>query len=450
MSTLFCHYNKRYNSYMLANLSHINSSPFGKFFLLVFAQNYGNRSPRIESTKAFSRYMGLPKVKLYETLRELRGEEILQVDRSSQGELPWVQYQISAPDIALKVRENLRQHKHSTLITQLLRWGQDRLENRPHQLTIPQRILLIALLEHADQAGVVRKTGFGELSKQCGLTIRQVKNQIRLLTQYHYIRCSTTGGNNPRFIGRFDSTYLLNLRHPNYGNDIKSGDTVICRQAVPWPWANDENLNIASRLRHQLLQLWPRLAKHLQRKPTTASWQFLHWSIYDLASKSLTENWNELTESTYGAVTKQLATEVQKLCFPIPNPTDDELADAILEFCQCVAGHIFSVASGAKEILSACSTPTARVKDRCYQILPPRFRDERSACLAIEVFDVAKGHSPRHRSWKVKFDLKQGKPVAEEIDGVDLLDFRELSILGIATPPLHQPTLYRVKARKSD
>jgi hypothetical protein len=435
---------------MLAPLSNIDNSPFGKFFLLVFVRLYGDCSPRMPSTRNFFRYIGLPKVKFYEVVRELQDKGILEVIRSTQGELPWIQYRISAQDIAPKVEGNLRQHSHSALITQLLRWGQDRLEHRPHQLTIPQRILLIALLEQADQGGAVRKTGFGELSKRSGLTVRQVKNQIRLLTQYQYIRCSTPGGNNPKFIGRFNSTHLLNLRHPSYGDDIKSGSTVFCRQAVPWPWANDESLNIADRLRHQLPQLWPKLAKYLQRAPTPDSWKFLHWSIYELASKSLTENWNELTKSTSGAVTKQLATDVQKLCFPEPSPADDELEEAILEFCQLVASNIFSVAFGAKELLSACSIPATSLENEAYQILPPKFRDARDACLAIEVFDMTKGNSPTHRSWKVRLDRNQGKPVAEEIEGPHIFSSRELGKLGLATPPLHHPALYRVKARKND
>lgn len=198
---------------MLAPLSNIDSSPFGKFFLLGFVRLYGDCSPRMPSTRNFSRYIGLPKVKFYEVVRELQDKGILEVIRSTQGELPWIQYRISAQNIAPKVEENLRQHSHSALVTQLLRWGQDRLESRPHQLTIPQRILLIALLEQADHGGAVRKTGFGELSKRSGLTVRQVKNQIRLLTQYQYIRCSTPGGNNPKFIGRFNSAYSGEREH---------------------------------------------------------------------------------------------------------------------------------------------------------------------------------------------------------------------------------------------
>lgn len=450
MCSLICTYRKAKFSYMLAHLTHINSTPFGKFFLLVFVQCYGDCSPRMASAKELYGYLGLPKVKFYEAVRELQDKEILEVKRSSPRELPWVQYRISAPDIAANVRTSLRQHRYSALITQLLRWAQDRLESRPHQLTIPQRILMIALLEHAEQGGIVRQAGFAKLSELSGLSLRQTKNQIRLLIQYQYIRCSSPGGNNPKFIGRFNSTYLLNLRHPSYGSDIRPGSTVICRQAVPWPWPTDENLNIAERLRHQLRKLWPELTRYIRRAPPPASWKFLHWLIYDLASKSLTENWNGLTQRAFGATTEQLADDVHELCFPQPPLADGELEHAILDFCQLVATNIFVIACGAKEIMSACSFSARELKNQRYQILPPSFRHERNAGIAIEVFATHLGSTSSYRTWKVWLDVKSRKPAAEEMESPNSLSPSELAKLGLATPPFKQPALYRVKPRKDD
>ncbi|MDV8133804.1 hypothetical protein R4K19_22610 [Pseudomonas aeruginosa] len=86
------------------------------------------------------------------------------------------------------------------------------------RLAVPTRVLLAALLKHADQVGVVTGASEKQLRAMTGLDPLSLKHQVRRLVSLGFIRSYVPGVSNGIFVkAKVPSIYYLNLDHPQLG-----------------------------------------------------------------------------------------------------------------------------------------------------------------------------------------------------------------------------------------
>ena len=122
--------------------------------------------------------------------------------------------------------KNLPQIK---LVQNLLR--QDNKQNsrktKNHNLTIPNRLLLIILLCHSDKYGVVGDLSLTKLANIFGGTKSSVSSRIILLKKRDYIRTYISGVSGKNIFKRSTSIIILNLKHNAFGQDAAQGLTIL-------------------------------------------------------------------------------------------------------------------------------------------------------------------------------------------------------------------------------
>ncbi|SOB76010.1 hypothetical protein SAMN04488490_1676 [Marinobacter sp. LV10R510-11A] len=469
---------------MLLLVSHISCSPFAKFFLLKFTARYGDQSPWEAQVTAFIRAVDLPKSRFYKVVNELRSAGILEVHESKQTEISQVRYQvkIEEPQICSFARSK-QPHLHKRKVHQLLTWNSLSIGKRPHQLTIPQRVLLIALLEEADDGGIIRNIGFSDLAQRTGLAIRQVKNQMSKLREFHYVRVSLPGGNSPGIIGRYNSVHALNLRHPRFGMEIQPGGIVIFAQSAPY--ISDAALNYLHHERIQFMRHFSkgaaaknreinerddlaRLAKQMARPPLPSAWNFLHWVSLDLASKILSKFWVELSELSPKDLHATIREEIRvnwldgyRAFMKMPNEENQgkkrpglgsQPGFPLLTLIEAgLTVSIASLASGAKKALEVSEVLPEHPQNYHYQILPTE-HEARFGHFALE-FTAPQGHQESTATGGsvsltlINYNPKQNKIETEQIADVYQLTGSTLLATGLAVPPLSCPLLTKFRAR---
>jgi hypothetical protein len=455
---------------MLLRFLLVPCSPFAKFFLLKFVTRYGNQMPWVDQVTEIINAVELPKSRFYGVVKELRSLGILEVQATKPTEVNKVRYQvkIKEPEIcsfALKRQPHLHQHKVNGLLTR----NSHSTSKLPHQLTIPQRILMIALLEEADAGGIIRNVGFSDLAQRTGLTIRQVKNQMSKLREFHYVRVSLRGGNTTGLTGRYNSVHALNLRHPNFDQQAASGGIVIFKPSVPSIQDDDFNyfhlqfsgLNRRSKKRrhpaeeqndqnHEILKL----AGRARNFRGSSSWIFLNWLHHDLASRTLSEFWKELTELPVAELNKRISNKIQSDWLPTyrvsveekdeKNPGKPEPGISqhpklpllpLLELSMVSA--VRNIALGIKKALRAAEFFPDHDQNYHFQILPIPNTNQHKV-FALEVMPANGKQMVQTDAFVVAlgFDPKQSKVTEKRFADIYELEYNTLEMTGLATPPL--------------
>lgn len=462
---------------MLLRFSQVSCSPFANFFLLKFTALYGEQTQWKDQVREIIHAIELPKSRFYKVVKELRALGILEVQEAKPTEVPQVRYRIkidksNVRSLALNKQPNLHQRK----VDQLLTWNSQSISQRPHQLTIPQRVLMIALLEVADAGGIIRNVGFSVLAQRTGLTIRQVKNQMSKLREFHYVRASLPGGRSG-LTGRYNSTHALNLRHPGFGRERVAGGVVIFRQAAFIIPDNQFNyfhlkrtdlLERLSKRKHasyrqndqsdELLRLASRTTNF--RRPS--AWSFLSWICHDLASRALSELWNELSELSIDELNATIANKLRgewlSAYRSIIEVDDDknpgqhraELSEQpdlpLLPLIETsMSNAVRHIAFGVQKALKDFEVLPEHAENYHFQILPTPHRGE-SGSFALEITSVDESQLAQTDAFAVAvgFNPKLGKLTVDRIIDVYEQKPSTLETTGLATPPLMCPILSKV------
>ena len=302
------------------------SAPEGKqigtlerlFILKFFVHLYG-RNQRFSSRENLGKRVGLSRQECSTAINSLAKNRVIKVDKQ-EGQLSfgiiWLNREVDFGAIA-QAWSNC-EHRH--LIDQVLADDLEPIAKRKHQLTKTQKLLLIALLEHADSAGVARDLSNAELAKITGLNQRMVKNQLTRLLAYSYIRCYLPGGNNALLFGKYLSTYVVNLKHKAFGSIGYKGPDLIF-PATYHLLLGEPGLSVVSSLRHLVMDLGSRVSRSktektkervleefrpipinidaLNRPVPRKSWEHLQWRLLDLASYIVNRHWQTLNEASF-------------------------------------------------------------------------------------------------------------------------------------------------------
>ena len=424
----------------------------------------------------------LPKSRFYTVVKELRSLGVLKIQESNPKEVYQFRYQVNIeePKIYASALSN-QPHLHKHKVDELLTWNSISISGRPHQLTIPQRVLMIALLEEADAGGIIRNVGFSDLAQRTGMTIRQVKSQMAKLREFHYVRVSLPGGNTTGLTGRYNSVHALNLRNPNFDQQSASGGIVVFQQSIPF--IPDEYLNYFHFQRRELInrlleQKHPspgkidqndellQLASRAGNLQTPTTWIFLNWVCHDLASRTLSELWEELSERTVGELTTIIGDKIrggwlsayraiieidddkkpgQKKAVRSKQPELSMLP--LIEMSMSTA--VRDIALGVKRALKDSKALPDNAQNYHFQILPIPHKGEKGHfALEIMAENETRLGNKNEFVWALGFDPKEGKITVESIDDVDALKPRALELTGLASPPLARPTLSTPPKRK--
>lgn len=461
---------------MLLRFSRVSGSPFAKFFLLKFTARYGDQSPWLDQVTEIIRAIDLPRSRFYKVVKELRLSGCLEVRETRPTEIQKIRYEV-------KIEEPVRWlfisgkpvRVHKDKIQQLLICNSLSIAERPHQLTIPQRVLMIALLEEADAGGIVRDIGFSDLAQRTGLTVRQVKNQMAKLREFHYVRASLPGGNNPGLIGKFNSIHSLNLRHPGFGKQKTAGRIVIFRPVAPI--IKNEDFNYFDFKRKEFLKLntqrkrasnihidqsegLRRLASGTVNLKPSSAWRFLSWMCHDLASRALSELWNELTGISAAElntlISRKIRGEWLSAYHPIIEVADDENPERknavhsiqprlhLLPLIEVsMSSAVRDIALGAKKALEYWEAIPEHAQTCHFQILPIPYIGEHRH-FALEITTAGEDQSVRTDAFALGFNPKLGKVRFDRIKDVYDLEHSILGTTGLATPPLTCPILSKL------
>lgn len=468
---------------MLLYFSWVSCSPFAKFFLLKFVTRYGNQTPWVDQVTEIIKVIELPKSRFYNVVKELRSLGILEVHETNPSEVHQIRYQISIrqSEICSFVPAK-RSHLHQNKIDELLTLNSRPVSKRPRQLTIPQRVLMIALLEEADAGGVIRNIGFSDLAQRTGLAIRQIKNQMAKLREFHYLRVSLPGGNTPGLVGRYNSVHALNLRHPDFNQRPPSGGIVIFRHSTPF--IQNEALNYFHFQRRELLNNLSKqkrtsgihndqsdellkLANQSRNLSIASPWIFLNWLCHDLASRALSELWKELSELPFSELTTIIGGKIRGEWLSVYRRTieaDDgsktgrkkavlskEPELSILALIEMsMSSAVRDIAIGIKKALIDSKVLLDHVHKYHFQILPIPNKDEKGHfALVIVACNEIPPNQKHGFTLALGFDPKQGEITIDSIPDIYSLKHSTLEMTGLASPPLSCPILPSLPKKRS-
>ena len=284
---------------MLEAIESLSCSTAAKYFLLKFADmsdglpNYAG-----ESFIAISEQMGLSRNQLYRIACELEEKELLERSEIPGATRPVVLTITGCPDNLQTVKERLDNHQHGNLIRKILGCDGPAPPEDRYQLNIPQRVLLIALLEQSNKGGMVRGLGYAKLATLTGLDKQRIRRQVESLSSYQFIRQTLHGGYSSNFMGEYYNNFSLNLSHPKYGVAAPASTMVICLRAFPMIQEDS-----AEYVFHMEKECSGRNKKNLggakkNQQSLSAPWKFLHWVMFDLASQTLANEWDNLPCAT--------------------------------------------------------------------------------------------------------------------------------------------------------
>ncbi|TLX54206.1 hypothetical protein DN826_15135 [Stutzerimonas nosocomialis] len=160
------------------------------------------------------------------------------------------------------------------------------------RLAASTRVLLAALLNSADQCGVVTGVGEARLRAMTGLNSAALKHQVKRLLNLGFMRCHVPGVSNGVFVGaKVPSIYYLNLGHPQLTDQSPYGLLVYASEGL----SGYERLTsgLHSDLKKALLALGPAVLDVLYHK------------LARYTSHLLSNTWGE-PSSKYGAAPASL------------------------------------------------------------------------------------------------------------------------------------------------
>ena len=351
-------------------------------------------------------------------------------------------------------------HQH---IDQLLVWGEQALNERSHQLTINKRVVLLCLLAMADESGLVRGMGLPTLSRFTGLPVSQVRNNIKLLTRHHYIASSVPGGNFPGTMGKATSTYLLNLRHPNFEPETVPGVTclITCSRSS-YGYARNEAAsfcasiaNLREQIRRTKVSKNQRLLNEINENPLRSLAKYekfkitsglahrMQWELQDIASIVLNKPTDEEASPNVDALIRQRL--LQEITTD-PTLTEEERSDVLTPTVGILSKLIASIVRRARRILK--QLPLKYSESTIFQLLPKERRDSSNEISAIEILNCsATIEGNQVLIVHIDFESSTVLQIDQEVDLYEIPQ-RTLNRYSLATLPLKTPRLRTPPQRK--
>lgn len=231
-------------SQSLLQVSTPEFSPESKYALLCFWQQHGHGAGAAvrRGVKEFAAEWGVSDRVVTKALGELVAANALVYTRISEGRgRPGYAYRLSSwyvDQLAQKAGDDEGEALHAEIIQSVLQNPRmeggsayrDAPEVSPNSarastrgrsgeaLDAVNRLVLMVLLAHADDAGVVRGMGPAELAKLVGIRKDRFQRQVGKLKELGYIRGVVPGISGQRLFGVAPGAYYLNLAHPEYGD----------------------------------------------------------------------------------------------------------------------------------------------------------------------------------------------------------------------------------------
>ncbi|MFZ5697527.1 MAG: hypothetical protein ACOY9J_02190 [Pseudomonadota bacterium] len=218
-----------------------NVGPEAKLLLLRFALVYGD-APLKVTARELARALGIPLNALANATSELdaagllirtpvvdgrgrpsfeyrlAGEQLAKLkegDESSAGDrLLWPLMECLLRESIAVAGEKTPAASHGTAKRKAV---QPSRKGAASKLSNPNRMLLLVLLALADNCGVVRARGAGEIARWVGISGARIHSQVEKLVALGYIRAAVPGVAGRLLFGKVAGTVFLNLQHPTYG-----------------------------------------------------------------------------------------------------------------------------------------------------------------------------------------------------------------------------------------
>lgn len=430
-------------------------SPETKFFILKFLTACPDGSGRLYDLSQFSRYLGFTKPVVTRCLTELIELGWLVEERQHAGQRP---FQMLASSSALQKRllqnpgaKVLHHHQH---IEQLLRWGEESLQERQHQLTINKRLVLMLLLAHADEFGIVRGLSATEISQCTGLKVSQVRNSIKLLTRHHYIAFSVPGGNFPRSMGKTTSTHVLNLRHSSFGHELLPGFTCLVSFHGSYGYSRHEAAKLCSALAHLRDQTRragtpERLPAKVQENPfypfiehgglkiTSRFESRMQWELQDIASIALNDV--KIQKSTLPRTEVLIRRRLFREGMKDSTLSKEKQTQILRPVLEELSKSVGQIVARTRRILS--QLPIESVEEASIQILPKQRFDRSNATSSIEV--INNGQSSVDHQVLVSVVDFESLTIRKTEKAAPLNDLPVETLEGysLGTPPIERPKL---------
>jgi len=429
---------------MLELFKDIRCTAHGKFLLMKLAELGWSACQAFDSIPNMAARLFMSEYQLRQSIRDLKQLDIIITPDAETRSI-----KIYGPaDLIARAHGKLQVLPHRSQISSLLSIRPIELQSTQHELKIPQRVLMIALLEKANAGGRVDGVGFQCLSLMAGINKRQVKNQVDGLKRRGYIRIVASGGNNPKMLGYYESIYWLDLNSYMYGvcrkhcqllvltdnqylairegfffhNELRS----IYRRAADIGAGRNKN-----KLDHISLHVFFSCAGNIP----AGAWVNIKHTIYILLSDLLNsrlfrDRYSDIEGLSTISVPESLKRSIRERLFRGVSNDDAKLLVTVFDY---VSQRIFSMAIKILKAIDA-AIESVKINDLEYiQVIPPDNSHE--SAVAIEVF--IKGSAVFNRDISV-FNRKETKWLPDlveyEQDGIINDDFRQLAIqLGLAS-----------------
>jgi hypothetical protein len=308
--------------------------------------------------------------------------------------------------------------KHRSLIEHLLKpdFGTKGGANKArHPLKLSNRLVLMILLSHADEYGVVRDLGMSEFCRLACMSRDRLESQLNKLKIEGYVRSSVSGLTGVSLFGLVKSVFYINLRHVNYEDCAYSGFTFlfkvgnlfdefefkeasqVFREANKWQGSTpivDKATSIVirrnSKLRSNVVDFenysLPIIADFFKENKLGSERVYLQVKLEEYASNLLTHRWSDINtgaEFIDEVIMDRIRNEIlhpKMLKNTVDGlfPSDDQ-RERFFEFIYVLS---YRIAESIKSMLAS----DVRVKGRnmSFCILPnPNFNN----AYAVEVFD---------------------------------------------------------------
>lgn len=318
------------------------NSPDTLFLAAKLVDQFGAGPTPAMTIPELCRSLALSTFRGRKAVRNLTHLGLLSVERQFWTSYPSYCFKLRFDRLTEPVIESAWPHKKRA--KQLLLWGEHSPEEHPHQLRIPLRLLLLILFAHATPVGVVEGLSHNELAKRTGQNLRQIRDQLKRLARYGYIRQIVEGGNFEGPLSRKTNVYLLNLHHEAYSGDAASGFIAMFTLQHFTPEPIDEAIQSANRYLESGGSESERptngggpsiadLSSSELRRPEAL---YLRWLVRQLASDLLTSHSPTLiADEPYSdeipkdsRIDKETILEVYRHCDEmIPNPGKESLPE---------------------------------------------------------------------------------------------------------------------------
>ena len=386
---------------MLGLLGDIKCAPHEKFFLLKYLQNFELASRPIASAKTLARLLGVPAVRCNQSLSTLTSLGIMEIKQRERGDLDtrFIVKPLSATVDDWK--ERLENHDHHEQVIQLLTTHPIPVSQRQHQLTIPQRILLIALLEEADGFGMVSKMPITRIQQRTGMEPGRIKQHLRSLRKSAYIRAYMREGTGENDAESFNGIYLLDIQHQSYKLLNEKPREVIFVNCGPE--IHREDLNFVFALRRRFIDDQRSITSKLglkpgqslkSRKPAPShpAWLNLNWCYLNAVSKILSEHWASLHAGNDALVRRDLDDWLKDLPLGIiheitsepSTPQEEHETRAFSAIISETADHALRLATSIQKVLRSEIIVDDAPPKLTLNILPSRLQQS-GDIFAVEI-----------------------------------------------------------------